>query len=192
MIDPLSPPAPAAIGESPQTPLAGEPLELLSFTLAGQDYAMDIMLVREIRNWSEPTPLPRTPDFVRGVINLRGTVLPILDLAKRLGLPGGENEERAVIIVLNVAGRSFGVTVDAVSDILTVPASALQDAPNMGEDAGESFVRGLLLDDERMIRILAAEDLAPRAHGAPPRDEMQATRETGPAAVEKELGQALG
>ncbi|MEM1232617.1 MAG: chemotaxis protein CheW [Pseudomonadota bacterium] len=135
-------------------------LELLSFTLAGQDYAVDIMLVREIRNWSKPTPLPKTPDYVRGVINLRGTVLPILDLARRLELDGEASQERAVYIVLNDGGRLFGITVDAVSDILTIPLDALQDPPAVGGSTRDNCVKGLILDDERLIRVLATERLA--------------------------------
>ncbi|MEM6276515.1 MAG: chemotaxis protein CheW [Pseudomonadota bacterium] len=135
-------------------------LELLSFTLAGQDYAVDIMLVREIRNWSKPTPLPKTPDYVRGVINLRGTVLPILDLARRLELEGETNQDRAVYIVLNDGGRLFGITVDAVSDILTIPVEALQEPPAVGASTRDNCVKGLILDDERLIRVLATERLA--------------------------------
>ncbi|MEM1374455.1 MAG: chemotaxis protein CheW [Pseudomonadota bacterium] len=136
-------------------------LELLSFTLAGQDYAVDIMLVREIRNWSKPTPLPKTPDYVRGVINLRGTVLPILDLARRLELEGETNDARSVYIVLNEGGRLFGITVDAVSDILTIPVGALQEPPSVGGSLQDNCVKGLILDDERLIRVLATDRLAP-------------------------------
>jgi len=137
-------------------------MELLSFTVGGQDYAIDIMLVREIRNWSRPTPLPKTADYVRGVINLRGTVLPILDLAKRLELAEGLSEERSVYVVINEGSCLFGITVDSVSDILTVSRESVQEPPNFGEGTEDSCVEGLLLDDERLIRILAADRLAPR------------------------------
>ncbi|MEM6729718.1 MAG: chemotaxis protein CheW [Pseudomonadota bacterium] len=137
-------------------------LELLTFTLGGQDYAIDIMLVREIKNWSKPTPLPQTPDYVRGVINLRGTVLPILDLSLRLGVESAAQGSRTVYIVVHAGDRLFGVTVDGVSDILTVPKEALQDAPSLrGEAPGAGLVRGLIVEDERIIRVLAAETLAP-------------------------------
>lgn len=150
----------------PRPDPSGEMLELLSFTLAGQDYAVDIMLVREIRNWSQPTPLPKTPSYVRGVINLRGTVLPILDLARRLELEGETAQDRAVYIVLNDAGRLFGITVDAVSDILTIPVEALQDPPSMGGSTRDSCVKGLILDEDRLIRVLATDRLAPREGAA--------------------------
>lgn len=143
---------------------AEDTIELLTFALGGLDYALDIMLVREIKNWSKPTPLPQTPDYVRGVINLRGTVLPILDLGLRVGVETTMDGGRAVYIVVNAAGRLFGITVDAVSDILTVPRSALQDAPSLsGEGGGAGFVRGLIVEEDRIIRVLAAEGLAPSA-----------------------------
>ena len=145
-------------------------VELLSFTVAGQDYAIDIMLVREIRNWTEPTPLPKTADYIRGVINLRGTVLPILDLAKRLDLPPNDKDARAVFVVIHEGGRIFGITVDAVSDILTIPRSTLQEPPSLGVGDEESCVGGLILTEDRMIRVLAAEKIAPQEQkltGAP-------------------------
>ncbi|MEO0484312.1 MAG: chemotaxis protein CheW [Pseudomonadota bacterium] len=137
-------------------------VELLSFSLAGQDFAVDIMLVREIRNWSEPTPLPLTPPYVLGVINLRGTVLPILDLSQRLSVADGPATAQPVYVVLNAGDRLFGVTVDAVSDILTVPRAALQEPPDMGERV-DTFVSHLIVEEDRMIRVLRAEDLAPKS-----------------------------
>ncbi|MEM9349013.1 MAG: chemotaxis protein CheW [Pseudomonadota bacterium] len=137
-------------------------VELLTFSIGAQDYAIDIMLVREIRNWSKPTPLPKTASYVRGVINLRGTVLPILDLAARLELDGERAHERAVFVVIKEEERLFGITVDSVSDILTVSTEAIQEPPQVGDTFDESCVRGLILEEDRMIRVLAAERLAPR------------------------------
>ena len=96
-------------------------LELLSFRVADQEYSVDIMSVREIRGWTRATSLPHAPDYVRGVINLRGSVLPVVDLATRLGIEAGEPNERSVIIVVDVGGRTVGLRVDAVSDILSIP-----------------------------------------------------------------------
>ncbi|MEM1237823.1 MAG: chemotaxis protein CheW [Pseudomonadota bacterium] len=141
-------------------------VELLSFSVAGQDYAIDIMRVREIRNWSKPTPLPRTPDYVRGVINLRGTVLPILDLANRLGLEDDGEKERTVFVVIKDGARLFGVTVDGVSDILTVSKEALLDPPALADGGVESCVSSLILEEDRMIRVLAVDTLAPGSHAA--------------------------
>lgn len=136
-------------------------VELLSLSISDQEYAIDIMQVREIRNWSKPTPLPRTPDYVQGVINLRGTVLPVIDLKKRLGLKEEEDRKRAVYVVVKDAGRLFGVTVDGVSDILTVSKEALLDPPEMTDGEVDSCISGLILEEERMIRVLAPDRLAP-------------------------------
>src|SRR5580698_7846525 len=94
--------------------------ELTSFRIGDQEFCVDIMSVREIRGWTPATPLPRTPDFVRGVINLRGAVLPIIDLAARLGLQVNELSARSVIIVVKVGERLIGLLVDAVSDIISI------------------------------------------------------------------------
>ncbi|MEL6170020.1 MAG: chemotaxis protein CheW [Pseudomonadota bacterium] len=136
---------------------ASEPtgsVELLSFRLGESEYSVDIMSVREIRGWTRTTALPHSPGYVRGVINLRGSVLPVVDLAVRLGLASGEPTDRNVIIVVDIDGRSLGLRVDAVSDILTLARSDLQSPPDMGSDAAASFVRDLTIIDGRMIRVL--------------------------------------
>jgi len=103
--------------------------ELISFRIAEQEFCVDIMAVREIRGWTAATPLPRTPDFVRGVINLRGAVLPIIDLSARMGLGAIEPEARHVIIVCRISGQMVGLLVDAVSDILTITDELIQATP---------------------------------------------------------------
>ena len=137
-------------------------VELLSFSLDNQDYAVDIMAVREIRGWTQPTNLPCTPDYVCGVINLRGTVLPILNLAARLGLGAREVSDRSVVIVLFVEDRTFGITVDAVSDILTVPPSAIQAPPDGVQAQTDGYVRALCLLEDKMIRLLDPQRLVPK------------------------------
>ena len=112
------------------------------------------MSVREIRGWTEATPLPHTPDYVRGVINLRGTVLPIIDLAARLALPPDENNDRSVVIVVHENDETVGLLVDAVSDILTISRTDLQTPPDMAADNQHRFVSALIIEDERMIRVL--------------------------------------
>ena len=128
--------------------------ELLSFRVGDAEYSVDIMTVREIRGWTRATSLPHAPSYVRGVINLRGAVLPVIDLALRLGLPVEELHDRNVIIVVDVDGRNVGIRVDAVSDILAVPKSALQQPPDMNSDRDYGFVQALTIVDGRMIRIL--------------------------------------
>ncbi len=94
--------------------------ELMAFRIGAQEFCVDIMAVREIRGFAPATPLPQSPAFVRGVINLRGAVLPIIDLSARLGFPPAEPTARHVIMVVQVGNQTVGLLVDAVSDILTV------------------------------------------------------------------------
>ncbi len=137
-------------------------IELLTFQLADQEYALDIMSVREIRGWTRATPLPHAPHYMKGVINLRGTVLPVIDLALRLGLPEREQSERNVIIVVNFEDAMTGLLVDAVSDIVALTQDDLQPPPELSPGAAPGVVNSLSLIDERMIRVL---DLATTVSG---------------------------
>lgn len=139
-------------------------IELLSFRVGGQDYSVDIMSVREIRGSAKATSLPHAPAFVKGVINLRGTVLPIVDLAARLGLENEEDNERNVIIVVDLGGRTAGLMVDAVSDILAIPNEELQAPPEVSVDDARTFVSALTVVDNRMIRVLDLEAVLPPPH----------------------------
>lgn len=133
--------------------------EYLSFRIGESEYSVEIMSVREIRGWTRTTSLPHAPHFVRGVINLRGTVLPVVDLALRLGLDASEPEERNVIIVVDVGSRVMGLRVDAVSDILAFSDDQMQPPPDMTSKS--RFVRALTILDERMVRILDLEAVLP-------------------------------
>ncbi len=129
-------------------------IELLSFRVGEQEYALDIMSVREIRGWTKATPLPHSPSFVRGVINLRGTVLPIIDLSARLGQAMTETTARNVFIVVQSGEETVGLLVDAVSDILTVNVDELQAPPDMAADSEGNFVSALTIVEDRMLRVL--------------------------------------
>lgn len=129
-------------------------LELLSFRLADEEYSVDIMSVREIRGWTRATPLPHAPAHVRGVINLRGTVLPVVDLSVRLGMAPVEGDARNVIIVVQVGTQTVGLLVNAVSDILALPRSELQPPPELAADAAHRFIEALTIVDGQMIRVL--------------------------------------
>lgn len=128
--------------------------ELIAFRVGQQEFCIDIMMVREVRGWTEATELPRTPDYVKGVINLRGAVLPIIDLALCLGMPGVEPTARNVIIVVQLAKRQIGILVDGVSDILTTDRSLIQPMPDVTSGQIKNFVRGLLTMDGRMISLI--------------------------------------
>ena len=129
-------------------------IELLSFLVGDYEYSVDIMSVREIRGWTTTTSLPRSPSYVRGVINLRGTVLPVIDLALRLGLPFKDPDERNVIVVVDILGRTIGLRVDAVSDILSVTRSELHPPPELASDQKDSLISALTLVEDRMVRVL--------------------------------------
>jgi purine-binding chemotaxis protein CheW len=129
-------------------------IELLTFKLSDQEYSLDIMSVREIRGWTRTTPLPHAPSYMKGVINLRGTVLPVMDLAQRLGLPQREHTDRNVIIVVKHEDVMTGLLVDAVSDIIALTADDLQPPPEIQTSTVPNVVSALTLIDERMIRVL--------------------------------------
>jgi purine-binding chemotaxis protein CheW len=135
--------------------------KVVAFRIGAQEFCVDIMSVREIRCWTPATALPHTPNFVRGVINLRGFVLPIIDLASRFGFPPTEPSAQHVIIVTQIANRTVGLLVDAVSDILTVTDDLVQPTPDIVSDMVETFVRGVFLVDGRMISLVALDDIVP-------------------------------
>lgn len=135
--------------------------ELIAFRIGDQEFCVDIMQVREIRGWTQATPLPRAPAFVKGVINLRGAVLPIVDLGARLGLTTTEPTARHVIMVVNQGGRTIGLLVEAVSDIIDVTEDMVQPTPDIACDTVKQFVKGLFAIDGRMISLITLERVLP-------------------------------
>jgi purine-binding chemotaxis protein CheW len=135
--------------------------ELIAFRIGAQEFCVDIMSVREIRGWTPATALPQSPGFVRGVINLRGAVLPIVDLAARLGFPPAAPTARHVIIVAQIGSQIVGLLVDAVSDILTVTDDVVQPTPDVASEMAKTFVRGVLAVEGRMISLIALDNLLP-------------------------------
>lgn len=141
---------------------ATDTIELLAFRIAEQEYCVDIMAVREIRGWTKATPLPHAPSFMRGVINLRGTVLPIIDLSLRLNLPPIEANSRDVIIVVRCQDTTVGLLVSAVSDILPLDKKALQPPPNLSNEDKTPFIGAIAVLNERLIRILDLPAILPK------------------------------
>ena len=135
--------------------------ELISFRIGAQEFCVDIMEVREIRGWTPATALPQAPPFVRGVINLRGAVLPIVDLGARLGLGAADPPDRHVIIVAQVQNQVVGLLVDAVSDILTVTDGMIQPTPDVASEMVRTFVRGLLAIEGRMVSFISLDRVLP-------------------------------
>jgi len=132
--------------------------QLITFQIGEQYLGVDIMAIREIRAWSPTTLLPKVPQHVRGVVNLRGTVLPVIDLSSRLGWGLIEPTQRHVIIVVRIADQLQGLIVDAVNDIVTINGEDLQPPPNMG-DGAFGFLEGLVSVDDRMVMVLSLEAL---------------------------------
>jgi purine-binding chemotaxis protein CheW len=138
-------------------------IELLSFRVGGEEFSISIMAVREIRGWTPPTPLPLAAAHMRGVINLRGTVLPVIDLAHRLGMAPLAGEQRNVIIVVQSGRQLTGLLVEVVSDIVVLPLSALQPPPTAGLHQSDSSIASLAVRDGQMLRILDLSILIPDA-----------------------------
>ncbi|BCH58000.1 chemotaxis protein CheW [Agrobacterium vitis] len=128
--------------------------ELIAFRIGDQEFCVNIMQVREIRGWTPATPLPQSPHYVMGVINLRGAVLPIVDLAIRLGLKRTEPTVRHVIIVVQTRTKVVGLLVDAVSDVLSVTDETIQPTPEVSSDLERQYARGILAIDKRMICLI--------------------------------------
>ena len=135
--------------------------ELLSFRVGAQEFCVDIMIVREIRGWAQETPLPHAPAYVRGVVNLRGAVLPIVDLSERLGLGAASPSAQHVIIVAQIGAHTVGLLVSAVSDILTISDQMIQPTPAVASGMASTYVQGLLTVENRMVSLLCTERLVP-------------------------------
>ncbi len=135
--------------------------ELIAFRIAEQDFCFNIMAVREIRGWTPATVIPHAPDFVRGVINLRGAVVPIVDLAARLNLDVPPPTARNVIIITQIDGPIVGLLVDAVSDILSVSTDEVQPTPEIAAEGSGKFVSGIITREERMIRMIELSSVLP-------------------------------
>ncbi|MCB2081890.1 MAG: purine-binding chemotaxis protein CheW [Hyphomicrobiales bacterium] len=135
--------------------------QFLTFSVENSVYALDIMTVREIKGWTEATRIPNSPEYMRGVINLRGVVIPVYDLKCRFGNGTTEADDKNVVIYIAAGGRTLGILVDAVSDILTVKASQVRPAPSSSPDIDidDAYVSGLIGLEENMVIVLDVEHL---------------------------------
>lgn len=135
-----------------------KPGKYITFRLAGEDYGLYILSVKEIIGMMQITKVPRTPDFVRGVINLRGKVHPVIDLRKRFGLEAKEDDERTPIIIVEVQQndtiQQIGIVVDSVSEVLNIDAENLEDPPTFGMDLDTDFLLGLAKVEKRVVTLL--------------------------------------
>jgi purine-binding chemotaxis protein CheW len=134
-------------------------VEFISFSIRDEQYGVDIMAVREIKGWSEITHLPKQPDYVRGVLNLRGVMVPIIDLRCRFGQGMTEATPLHVAIVVQVGSRLIGLLADRVLDILSFEASQVQPVPQIAQSARVDFLSGLITIDGTMIALVDLPNL---------------------------------
>lgn len=134
-------------------------VQLIAFAVGNETYGVEITAVREIRAWSGVTALPNTAPFVRGVINLRGTIVPVIDLRARFGQGLAEPGKTHVVIVLAIGSRWVGVLVDAVSDILTVTRTDIHTVPDVTDSGETSLLQGIVTHNDRMVSLVKIEKL---------------------------------
>ena len=140
--------------------LAARAGEYLTFRLGGEEYGIDILRVQEIRSYEPPTRIANAPDYIKGVVNLRGVIVPIVDLRVRLGCAKAEYNHFTVVIVLNVKGRVVGAVVDSVSDVLELSAEAIRPAPPMASNGTDNgHLTGIGSVGERMLILMDIEAL---------------------------------
>jgi len=140
--------------------------EFLTFTLGAEEYGVDILKVQEIRGYGTVTRIPDAPDFIKGVINLRGTIVPVVDMRIKFKLGKVEYNELTVMIILNVANRVVGMVVDGVSDVVALTAEQVRPAPEFGAAVGAQFLTGIGTLDNRMLILVDIERLMSSAEMA--------------------------
>jgi purine-binding chemotaxis protein CheW len=133
--------------------------EFLTFRLGAEEYGIDILKVQEIRSYEQPTRIANAPAFIKGVVNLRGVIVPIVDLRLKLGCESAEYNGFTVVIVLNVKGRVVGAVVDSVSDVLALDKDTIKSAPEMSSAVDTSFITGIGSVADRMLILMDIEGL---------------------------------
>jgi len=141
------------------TPQTGD--EMVTVAVGAQQFAIDIMSVREIRGWTQSTPLPNAAPHFLGMINLRGLILPVIDLSARLGLGTSDVAPSSVVVVVQIEARQVGLLVDGVCDILVVREDMIQPTPDVGAGSSAYFVKGVMSTDQGIIGLLALDHVVP-------------------------------
>lgn len=153
----------AAVNSDPQTGLAaeasGQSVQFISFTIDDDEYGVDIMAVREIKGWTGVTALPNQPDYMRGVLNLRGVIVPIYDMRCRFGMERSEPTPMHVVIIVAVRERIIGLLVDRVSDIVTTDSAEIRPVPQVDRVIDARYLTGLVTIEDRMIAVLELDEL---------------------------------
>lgn len=139
--------------------------EFLSFKLGQEEYCLDILSVQEIRGYDTVTAIANTPDFIKGVINLRGNIVPIVDLRIKFHLSEARYDATTIVIILNLNKKMIGIVVDSVSDVIALPVDSIREAPRFGSAINTEFISGMATMDERMLivvdiqRLMSSDDL---------------------------------
>ena len=139
--------------------------EVLSFRLGAEEYCLDILSVQEIRGYDTVTSIANTPDFIKGVINLRGHIVPIVDLRIKFRLSEAKYDATTIVIILNLNKKMIGIVVDSVSDVIAVPVAEIREAPRFGSAINTEFISGMATVDGHMLimvnieRLLSSDDL---------------------------------
>jgi purine-binding chemotaxis protein CheW len=134
-------------------------LEFLAFTLGQEEYGIDIQKVQELRGYDTVTRIANAPDFIKGVVNLRGVIVPIIDMRIKFNLGTPVYDQFTVVIILNIAGRTMGMVVDSVSDVITLSAEQVKPAPEMGAALDTDYLIGLGTLDDRMLILVDIDRL---------------------------------
>ena len=137
--------------------------QYLTLRLGGEEYAIDILQVKEIRSYEVPTKMANSPDYIKGVINLRGVIVPIVDLRMKLSLDKVDYNDFTVVIILNVRGNVIGAVVDAVSDVVTLDGANIKAAPQFESSIDSRFIRGIVQLGERILIVVNIEALLSNA-----------------------------
>jgi len=144
----------AAEQQGIRTSFSSDDQQFLTFNLAEEFYGVDILKVQEIKGYTNVTKIPNTPDYLKGVLNLRGTIVPIVDLRMKFGMGVTEPTSFTVVVVVNVRNRVMGFLVDAVSDVLDLNAKDIQPPPEMGNTVDITFVAGIGNTNDHLVTLL--------------------------------------
>ncbi|MES2026947.1 MAG: chemotaxis protein CheW [Pseudomonadota bacterium] len=139
--------------------MSGESLEFLSFTLGNEEYGVSIQKVQELRGYDTVTRIANAPDFIKGVVNLRGIIVPIIDMRIKFNLGSPTYDQFTVVVILNIAGRVVGMVVDSVSDVITLTPEQIKSAPEMGGALATDYLVGLGTVDQRMLILVDIDKL---------------------------------
>ena len=156
----------SAPGAEAATPVSATASSLLTFSLGQEEYGLDLQRVREIRTYGGITPIPNAPEAVEGVTNLRGDIVPIVDVRARLGLPPARRDRFTVMVIVETGRRLAGLVVDAVSDVVEIDPDTLTHAPELGTDVDTTFLTSIARRDEQLVlvldidRLVAVEEIA--------------------------------